>query len=284
MKKIIVTRKNYEEVMFNLLEDTYPADVRENVLDQVYADTFLSFEWQQWSKAVYSESTEPVKTQEAEFIESLTKEELKKRGLVYYIVPLAAAACLVLLFVILSREDVRGNDKGIVKASAPYINYHKPEAPPVLTDSIIRENREHENKYVQEKRGIAPVDTAPLFNEPVPEMKVQGEPGLAGQVRDEVKSPAFDDTISRMVAEIKKKARYKVTITQEESDEIETGKTEFTEKRYSMTDVLNHKDGISLSRFLKDPSSRIVKNKSTNAVTIECMGSDHTILVLVLSE
>src|SRR5215216_97394 len=98
MKKVIVTRENYEEVMFDLLENNYPKDVRENILEQIHADTFLNFEWQQWSKATYSESTETYKHAEAAFIENLTKEEeKKKKGLVYYIIPMAVAASILLL-------------------------------------------------------------------------------------------------------------------------------------------------------------------------------------------
>lgn len=283
MKKIIVTRENYEEVMFNLLEDVYPADIRENLLDQVQADTFLSFEWQQWSKAIYSESTETIKAQEAEFIEGLTKEEDKKRGFIYYIVPLAVAASLAVFFVVFRKQD---NDqdpgKGIVKTEMPQVKTEKKDSP-VIENHIISENKEQEDMLVQHDVKLIKPDTITVKNELVPEIKIHEGPRVAEQVKQEVKSPTFNDTIRQMIAYAQKRPRYKVTIVEGEADALVTKSESLVEKRYSMADVLNHKDGITLSKFLQNSSSRIVNDKTTNKVTIEYVAEDHSVLVLTLS-
>jgi hypothetical protein len=97
MKKVIITRDNYEEIMFGLLENEYSKEVRENILEQIHADTFLTFEWKQWSKAQYTESTEAYKEKEAVFLESLTREPSDRKGFVFFYKPLALAASLLLL-------------------------------------------------------------------------------------------------------------------------------------------------------------------------------------------
>lgn len=280
MKKIIVTRENYEEVMFDLLEDVYPADVRENLLDQIQADTFLAFEWQQWGKAIYSESTETIKAEEAEFIESLTKDEGRKRGLVYYIVPLAIAASLAVFFVVFRKQDNPETSTGIVKAVPPAKTEKQQQ--PAEDHKIVPEGQQEKMLVKHDVKIIKP-DTILLKNEPVPEMNIQEEPKYVEQVKQEVKSPSFNDTIRQMIASAQKKPRYKVTIVEGEADVIITKSESLAEKRYSMADVLNHKDGITLSKFLQNSSSRIVNDKTTNKVTIEYVAEDHSVLVLTLS-
>jgi hypothetical protein len=95
--------------------------------------------------------------------------------------------------------------------------------------------------------------------------------------------PAMQDTIRRMIASAQKQSRYKITIVEEKAGKLDDIGIKADEKRYSMADVMNHKDGITLSKFLENPNSRVITDKVTNKVTIEYMAEDHSILVLTLS-
>ena len=97
MKKIIITEDNYENIMFDLVENNYSKDNTEDLLNQIDSDVFLKFEWQQWNKAKYDESTEVYKNNEKEFIESLLQTEDKKFLLIGLIWRYSVAASILLL-------------------------------------------------------------------------------------------------------------------------------------------------------------------------------------------
>jgi hypothetical protein len=288
MKKVIVTRENYEEIMFDLLENQYERDVRENILDQIHADTFLSFEWQQWSKAVYSESTEIYKATEAEFIESLTKEEKKKKGLVYYLKPMAIAASIILLigtyFIFRPSGQlspgIAGAGTQVVPEKTPdQSNGSQQETPAVaeLKEPAVKSER---LKPMVDNRSRAQDITPVQADVPL----VQPETiNVVQVVEKRPETTGFRDTINSMIASARKKNRYKVTVVEERSELQQQNDYQLEEKRYSMADVMNHKDGISLSKFLQNPNSRIITDKETNKVMIEYIAEDHSILVLTLS-
>jgi len=303
MKKIIVTRENYEEVMFELLENTYSRDVRENILDQIHADTFLNFEWQQWSKAVYSESTESYKNNEAEFIENLTREtstaivfektenlpaedkEEKKKGFLFYMIPMAIAASLLLLiglYILNVQEPLNSGEiarkhgpasKGILKEDKGNQLLPSTEENPKSIHYAERKNDRVNIEYTKPENIEA--DSSPMAPKTILVLEEKKEKPK--------EIPTFQDTIRQMIAAAKKQPRYKVTIVEEGADAVSDLSYNYVEKRYSMADVLNRKDGITLSKFLQNPNSRIVTDKNTNKVTIEYMAEDHAILVLTIS-
>jgi hypothetical protein len=288
MKKVIVTRENYEEVMFDLLENNYPKEVRENILDQISADTFLNFEWQQWNKATYSESTEIYKSSEAEFIENLTKEEEKKKGLVYYFIPMAVAASILLFIglyffsisnssdtnpgIVESRENGRTELDNRPNNEDRIIDTVKGNNDTRIVRKSISPNEMEEQIPVQEIHPM-PVEDKKDSAVFVAEQKMEKKPEV----------PTFQDSIRTMIAAAKKQSKYKVTIVEGKADFVENTDFKYNEKRYSMADVLNHKDGITLSKFLQNPNSRIVTDPDTKRVTIEYIAEDHSILVLTLS-
>jgi hypothetical protein len=283
MNKVIVTTENYEEVMFNLLEDQYPKDVRENILDQIHADTFLTFEWNQWSKATYSESTEPYKIQEAAFIENLTREE-KKKGLVYYMWPAAIAASILLLIgVFMLYPSGKIHDTSIVQTPASGKEKSTEQVNPSESHQTELVKKEETPASRNSKQGLKP--GLIKVRETLPIIDNTGDTAVLVEVpkQPEPTVPAMQDTILRMIASAQKQSRYKITIVEEKAGRLDDIGIKADEKRYSMADVMNHKDGISLSKFLENPNSRIVTDKNTNKVTIEYIAEDHSILVLTLS-
>ncbi len=282
MKKVIVTRDNYEEVMFGLLEDEYPKDVRNNILDQIQADTFLNFEWQQWSKAHYSEGIEMYKSNEAAFIEGLTKEEKKKRGLMYYMVPMAvAASVLLLLGLYIGFYKTPTGERNMVDVIYPgQLNNKESKLP--IGDTAINTLPMEKNIAGKSANAIEPNKVINGYQ--IPQTEVRDTLLLVEEKKEIIEeTQAQRDTIRTMIAAAQKRPRYKVTIIENQSAEDAGKNYKFVEKRYSMADVLSKKDGISLSKFLQSPNTRIVTDKNTNIVTIEYTATDHSVLVLTLS-
>ena len=284
MKKMIITRDNYETVMFGLLENEYPADVREDILQQIEADTFLKFEWGQWSKATYSEGLETYKHHEAEFIESLTKRD-NKGGFIYrMIIPMSMAAAIALFFLVrsgnegsvvvgptVSQKQVNTSEGRAIGAPKEQKQDDKSKKDPLVTPFITKEKNIDEIDVNQEEPVF--VDVQQLDQETI-------EPSWKQMV---------EDTVALMVKtalanQTEKKSKYKVTVVHETMNGLAYENTEFQEKKYyTMADVMNHKDGISLSKFLSNPRSKVIKDKTTNSTYIEYLADDNSVLVLTIS-
>lgn len=284
MKKMIITRDNYETVMFGLLENEYPADVREDILQQIEADTFLKFEWGQWSKATYSEGLETYKHHEAEFIESLTKRD-NKGGFIYrMIIPMSMAAAIALFFLIRS-----GNEGSVVVG--PTVSQNQVST----SESRVLETPKEQKQVDKSKKDhlatplITNGDNIDKSNDK------QEEPVFVDvqQMDQDTKEPSWkklvEDTAALMVKtalanQTEKRSKYKVTVVHETMNGLAYENTEFQEKKYyTMADVMNHKDGISLSKFLSNPRSKVIKDKTTNSTYIEYLADDNTVLVLTIS-
>lgn len=285
MKKMIITRDNYETVMFGLLENEYPADVREDILQQIEADTFLKFEWGQWSKATYSEGLETYKHHEAEFIESLTKKD-SKGGFIYrMIIPMSMAAAVALFFLVKS-----GNEGSVVVGPTISKNQvNTTEKPNIdVPMELIPEKKTTEVKksrsFISEGRNINNADIHYRTPEFVEVQKENNETSIPNWKQ------MVEDTAALMVKtalahqQIEKKSKYKVTVVHETMSGLAYENTEFQEKKYyTMADVMNHKDGISLSKFLSNPRSKVIKDKTTNSTYIEYLADDNSVLVLTIS-
>jgi len=282
MKKVIVTSENYEEVMFNLLENQYSKEISENIFEQIHADTFLNFEWKQWSKATYSESTEFYKNNEAEFIENLTKEDTKKRGLLLYWMPISIAASIIFLLGVY-------NVIGPKVETIPSFVMDKKEIPSMeLPKNFLSDSFQSIEKYKIAGSSKSSVLLIPSNPSQIDSIKntIRYENKIA-EVNLEPKTPiesqSFSDTIRKMISEAKRKSRFTYTVIESSADEIIPMQEVTSEKRYSMADVLNRKDGITLSKFLQNSTSRIINDKTTNKVSIEYVAADHSVLVLNLS-
>lgn len=284
MKKVIVTRENYEEVMFSLLENEYPKDVRENILDQIHADTFLAFEWSQWSKATYTESTEKYKEEEAEFIESLTREEDHRKGGIFTIYrPFAMAATMALLIglalVFLNTRENRQATfakNGTIEEPELKIVQEKSENP-----SLIAENTVHNTSKLNSK------DYGKMQTKDEVQTYVNTLPAAdsikAFVVEEDYWEIKMQDTIREMIAKAisKPRSRYQVSIVEGKMDNTLESPYVYAEKRYTMADVLVKKDGITLSKFLDNSNSKIIKKNNTTY--IEYIAADMSVLVLTLS-
>lgn len=284
MKKVIVNRENYEEVMFNLIENEYPDDVRDNILEQINADTLLSFEWQQWQKSMYSESTEFYKDTEAEFIEGLTRTEHKKGGMVRFFMPMSVAASVALIFglYLIFGYESQTEYKAVENSTL----IQKQIETPVDSSSEIKlaerkenkENKQSDNGFVQNENPVSDIAITPEVIGVDSILKTNDE-----NKNDEIKMASLiRDSVDMLIARAKKhESRYKITIVSESIEGGEQKAYRFNEKRYTMADVLKRKDGISLSKFLDNANSKVIREN--NKVYIEYTAEDDSVLILYLS-
>lgn len=288
MKKVVITKDNYEEVLFNLLEDQYTKEQREDILNQIDADTFLSFEWKQWSKAQYSESLEFYKRDEAPFIESLVKSDDKKGFIISFYRPLAVAASLAFLITMsvlfLRRDNKHDFVDSKVQNSIDSPLTLKSQANPNIKESMALEGEEQSRKQRIESR-LTQAERDIPYNQSG-DLAEAKDTLLVKEIPVSTYHATIQDTVEFMIADaIKKynvtKSRYKITITETSMEGREITQYKYNEKRYSMADVMVHKDGITLSKFLDNSNSKIVK--TNNTMYIEYIAADNSILVLTLS-
>lgn len=282
MKKVIVTRENYEEVMFNLLENTYSKEVSENIHDQINADAFLSFEWRQWSKATFSESIEIYKNNEAEFIENLTKEESRNKRLLTYWFPISIAASLILMMSLYFVLHTKSNRVPSVVTS--WQMKQKKDNPSLIKLDTVLSNEKREyiakNEIMDSSKYTTPFQNERTIDSSNKDYELAV---ISSNIINPLESQEFRDTISQMINKAQSKSRFKITIIESSADAIIPMIEVENEKRYSMVDVLNRKDGITLSKFFQNSTSRIVNDKVNNKVSIEYVAADHSVLVLNLS-
>lgn len=279
MKKVIITRENYEEVMFGLLENEYSKEVRDNLLDQIQADTFLAFEWKQWSKASFSESTESYRKNEAEFLESLTREEKKRGGIFILHRNFAIAASLILLLgvsvaiynrqaetvppvdIVTTNTNIPSEEKAIEQA--PKTDNSTQKALPFVIASVSARKQNQEEIVLP----VQTIDSSSFIlskQEEILPVKLLS-----------IQEPA-------PVKELPK-SRYTISITEESINGIVQTEASLKEKRYTMADVMNRKDGISLSKFLDNARTQIVEDKEKHITYIEYIAADMTVLVVPLT-
>jgi hypothetical protein len=79
------------------------------------------------------------------------------------------------------------------------------------------------------------------------------------------------------------KSRFKLSITEEPITGIDQTEAALKEKRYTMADVMNRKDGISLSKFLDNAKTHIVEDKEKHITYIEYIAADMSVLVVPLT-
>lgn len=284
MKKVIITKDNYEEVMFNLLENEYPKDVRENLLDQIHADTFLSFEWKQWSKAQYSEGIETYKRDEAEFIESLIKEDSDRKG--FWITmyrPLSIAASLIIL---LGVSIVIFNSTNNDAVTTTITNITTPNQETPL--SAPKQELNNSNTIVSKER----IDISQKHPKASKDLLVNASEYVAIKVDSVINTvtpqlpivevmPVVEKTI--LANENSKRSKYRISIAESSMVDDMPSLASISEHRYTMADVLRQKDGITLSKFLDNAKSKIVEDKTNHITYIEYIAADMSVLVVPLS-
>lgn len=282
MKKVIITRENYEEVMFGLLENEYSKEVRENLLDQIHADTFLSFEWNQWSKATFAESTEVYRNKEAAFLEGLTRDE-KKRGGVFTLYRNYAIAASLVLFIGVSIAIFNRQAETFSPLNISSNNNNKSSRQQVIEKPL---------ETAQNTKEEVPVFRAakPVFKDNEEVMFVEAQTPDSSKfiaTKQEqiqpVKVVSNEDAPIPVPVKVQAKSRFKVSITEEPLAVIDQTEAALKEKRYTMADVMNRKDGISLSKFLDNAKTHIVEDKEKHITYIEYIAADMSVLVVPLT-
>lgn len=282
MKKVIITRDNYEEVMFGLLENEYSKEVRENLLDQIHADTFLSFEWKQWSKASFAESTEVYRNNEAEFLESLTREEKKRGGIFTLYRNYAIAASLVLLIgvsiVIFNRQTETKTPLNITSNNSNGSSRQEVVEPALETEQSTTEEatvfRAPKSGFNSNEEVLVLQAQAPDSSKFIAAKEEEIQPVAVVHIQDAPK---------QLPERAQAKSRFKISITEEPIAGIDQAEAALKEKRYTMADVMNRKDGISLSKFLDNTKTHIVEDKEKHITYIEYIAADMSVLVVPLT-
>jgi hypothetical protein len=251
-------------------------------LDQIHADTFLSFEWNQWSKATFAESTEVYRNKEAAFLEGLTRDEKKRGGVFTLYRNYAIAASLVLL----------------IGVSIAIFNRQAETVSPLNISS--NNNNKSSRQQVIEK----PLETAQNTKEEVPvyraakpvfndykevilvEAQIPDSSKFIATKQEQiqpVKVVSNEDAPIPVPVKVQAKSRFKVSITEEPLAGIDQTEAALKEKRYTMADVMNRKDGISLSKFLDNAKTHIVEDKEKHITYIEYIAADMSVLVVPLT-
>lgn len=282
MKKVIITRDNYEEVMFGLLENEYSKEVRENLLDQIHADTFLSFEWKQWSKACFAESTEAYRNNEAQFLESLTREEKKRGGIFTLYRNYAIAASLVLLIgvsiVIFNRQTETKTPLNITSNNSNGSSRQEVVEPALETEQSTTEEA---TVFRAPKSGFNSNEKVLVLQAQTPDSSK-----FIATKQEEIQPVAvvlIQDAPKQLPERAQAKSRFKISITEEPIAGIDQAEAALKEKRYTMADVMNRKDGISLSKFLDNAKTHIVEDKEKHITYIEYIAADMSVLVVPLT-
>lgn len=273
MKKVLITRDNYEVILCNLLEGVYSEEVMSDLLDQIQADTFLSFEWSQWKSIQVSESTEKYRSQEYAFIEGLTRHE--KKVLPFYSFSIAASIVLALIGIVFYT---------FTSKSKPIKPFVEVKQKPFINDSSGIKNNQLKTSEIENKHEYVAIEK--------PKIK---EEFLAIEFKKEILDTtvnlivlAVQDTSNQVFTAVpalaNKKSRYTVSITEESSFDFKEEEFKFKEKRYTLADVMNGKDGVRLSKFMQNSTSRIITDTQSNMVYIEYTAEDKSVLRVILSE
>lgn len=274
MEKVIVNRENYEEVMFGLLENEYSAEVQKDILDQIKTDVFLSFEWEQWKKSFYTESIEEYRFENIEFIESLIKKEPLRIG--FYAKRGAIAASMILLIVMffLLREN-KNHNLGIAKnqrnrkveKAGEYLKQETANQKTINSKNNTLLGLEVDNR----------IDRNTIIKDTVAPLK------LLPDIPEKLNVTKIIDSIKAVYvnAPIAKKPRYNISIQTDDASQSDMQYANI-EKRYTIKDLENKKDGITIQKFLIGSKSRIVNNVANNTRVLELYTSDNCVLEINL--
>jgi hypothetical protein len=63
--------EKYESIFFNLLEGNYSKQEEEAILEEIEANSFLKFEWDNWQKAMLEDDSEMYASEHAAFFDAL---------------------------------------------------------------------------------------------------------------------------------------------------------------------------------------------------------------------
>lgn len=275
MEKVIVNRENYEEVMFNLLENEYVAEVQNDILNQIKTDVFLSFEWEQWKKSFYTESIEKYRFENIEFIESLIKKE--PRRIAVYAKRAAIAASLLLLvtvyFLLRNQNNYQPTDKNkqIVKQSETVKKLKQDKAEQMIINSEKQPTTVSKNdKNIESNSTVK--DTSEIERQS-PEISLKFN---ITKTIDSIKEVYVNTPVA-------KKSRYNISV---KTNDVSQNDMHYAslEKRYTLKDVENKKDGITIQKFLVGSKSRIVDNLASNKKVLELYTSDNYVLEIELSK
>jgi len=130
---IQINKENYELIFFQLIEGEYGAADEKRLLEEIANDSFLAFEWENWSKAKlydndttyfetnFTEFFEGIKTEAAIFNQPIAEEkESKSRILPLFFITSSVAACFLIAFFITNNRKAENTDpKVAVEQTTP---------------------------------------------------------------------------------------------------------------------------------------------------------------------
>ena len=106
----MITRENYEEIMFLLLEKQYSKEEEEKILNEIQTDPFLSAEWENWNQAVVAEDLSDYFIESDNWSSTYLHDKFPPaksyRGVFYLVLPLAASLLLFLSVKQLNRMEI----------------------------------------------------------------------------------------------------------------------------------------------------------------------------------
>lgn len=98
----ILDESNYEEIMFNLLEQSYTPLEEAQIMNQINANPFFRFEWEQWQKSRLNMPLIPELATEEYWgnIKNIVKSEESKKPIFWINKPIVKIAAAVLPFIL----------------------------------------------------------------------------------------------------------------------------------------------------------------------------------------
>ena len=156
--------EKYESIFFNLLEGNYSKQEEETILEEIEANAFLKFEWDNWQKAVLEDDSETYAAENAAFFEALKDDvdavkvvPIWSRKRIAVLLPYVglAAACLliVFMFTINKQQEIQG-EVDLVETDSQ--GAESPEIPQMDDDSAIEEVVAEAEELIIEETEVLP--------------------------------------------------------------------------------------------------------------------------------
>ncbi|MCB9262491.1 MAG: hypothetical protein H6607_08970 [Flavobacteriales bacterium] len=119
-----LNEENYETVFFKLLENEYDQTERQAILKEIENNSFYSFEWDCWQKAMLQDESEKYAEAHESFFENIKAEALvvaqpeRKRVIpMFRIISAIAASLIIGIAVVMNVDRTKHTQNGVVVVS-----------------------------------------------------------------------------------------------------------------------------------------------------------------------
>lgn len=276
MALIKLDEENKDEIFFNLLENNFSAEERVELLAKIAADPVLDKQWKLWQELIYEDPIEPYKA-ETDFFENLLlpSKSKRKRGwfTFFLLLTLIGLTTLLMLFFPKHASSQKESKSQITKTQNTGIYLDKSVGKNNLAESTSK------TKYsdsADKKEAINKMDTTiakeniSSINNPSEELMIE-----ANNFRDSMVK------FYQQQIEKDKTKKYKVTIVQENVGQEDLALLQAIH-RYTMADIENGKDGITIRKFMNASKTRIVRDAITQQTYLEIYTTDNYVLEIAL--